>query len=194
MSAKCTSSLQAFGVMMVAVVGLLAANRPLSAQSLADVAKKEEDRRETIHAPAKVYTNKDLHPAPGGSVPPATSGDKAKDAASDADGKSKGAKAGDGSKEPVKDQAYWSGQLKGLQQQLDRDQGYATALQSRINALTTDAVNRDDPIQRSKLEQDRQKAIAELGRLTKAIADDKKAITTLLEDARSAGVPPAWLR
>lgn len=195
MSARCTSWVQALVAALVAVVGLSVSGRPLSAQSLADVAKKEEDRRETIRAPAKVYTNKDLRPAPSGSVPPAATSDKAKDVATDADAaKSKGAKAGDSTKEPVKDRAYWSGKLKGLQQQFERDQGYATALQSRINALTADAVNRDDPIQRAKLELDRQKGIAELGRLTKAVADDQKAIAALLEDARTSGVPPAWLR
>jgi hypothetical protein len=194
MSARCASSFQALAAALVAVVGLSVCGRPVSAQSLADVAKKEEDRRETIRVPAKVYTNKDLRPAPSGPVTPAADKDKdkAKDSDTDADGKSK--KAGDASKEPVKDRAYWSGKLKGLQQVLERDQGYYTALQSRINALTTDAVNRDDPIQRSKLEQDRQKAVAELGRLTKAISEDQKAIADLLEDARTSGVPPAWLR
>ena len=196
MSARCTSWVQAFVAALVAVAGLSVAGRPLSAQSLADVAKKEEDRRETIRAPSKVYTNKDLRPAPSGSVPPAAAADKAKDAATDADAdaKAKATKAADGTKEPVKDRAYWSGKLKTLQQQLERDQGYATALQSRINALTADAVNRDDPIQRTKLEQDRQKGIAELARLTKAVAEDQKAIADLLEDARTSGVPPAWLR
>lgn len=195
MSAIRPSTFRILASALVAV-GIAVSGPRLSAQSLADVAKKEEDRRETIHVPAKVYTNKDLRPAPSGSVPLPATAEKPNDTATDADAaaKSKTAKAGDGTKEPVKDKAYWSGKLKGLQQQLERDQGYSTALQSRINALTADAVNRDDPIQRARLEQDRQKSVAELGRLTKAISDDEKAIAGLLEDARTAGVPPAWLR
>jgi len=43
----------------------------MAAQSVADVAKKEEDRRKTVAAPAKVYTNKDLNPVPAGSPPAA---------------------------------------------------------------------------------------------------------------------------
>ena len=35
-------------------------------------------------------------------------------------------------------------------------------MQTRINALTTDFVNRDDPAQRAVIEHDRQKALAEL--------------------------------
>ena len=50
------------------------------------------------------------------------------------------------------------------------------ALQTRINALTADFVNRDDPAQRAVIERDRQKNIAELNRLKQTIQDDKKAL------------------
>jgi hypothetical protein len=67
-------------------------------------------------------------------------------------------------------------------------------MQTRINALTTDFVNRDDPAQRSVIEQNRNKSIAELGRLNTSVKDTQKAIDDLLEEARRAGVPPGWLR
>lgn len=192
MSAPITCRFRALAATTLIFAGFVITGVPLAAQSLGDVAKKEEDRRGAIRVPAKVYTNKDLPPSAGGApVAPAATTEKSPDG--DAD-KAKTAKADDATKEPVKDRAYWSEKLKSLQQQLDRDEGYATALQSRINALTADAVNRDDPIQRSRLEHDRQKAVAELGRLTKAVADDQKAIADLHEEARSAGVPPGWLR
>jgi hypothetical protein len=168
---------------------------PVRAQSLADIAKKEEDRRKTVAAPSKVYTNKDLSPAPAGSPPPAAStasvpSDAAKSAQDDGKGTSKDA----AEKGPVKDQAYWAGRLKALQDKLARDQDYADAMQTRINSLTTDFVNRDDPAQRAVIETNRQKSIAELARLTKSIQDDKKALADFLEEARRAGVPPGWLR
>src|SRR5713226_3669177 len=102
---------------------------PVFAQSLADVARKEEERRKTIKEPAKVISNKDLTAprAPSPAPAPPASATAAKDA-KDAAGKEG---------EPAKDQAYWSGRLKALQAQLDRDQVYADALQSRINSLTT---------------------------------------------------------
>ncbi len=68
------------------------------------------------------------------------------------------------------------------------------ALQSRINALTTDFVNRDDPYQRAVIEGDRVKAIAELERLKKELQLQTKAVDDLREEARRAGVPPGWLR
>ena len=171
------------------------------AQSLADVAKKEEERRKSVAAPAKVYTNKDLNPVPAGSLPPpapAKAGDgaaKDKDKEADTDARSKGSKAPDAAdKTVVRDQAYWAGKYKGLQDALLRDQNYADAMQTRINSLNADFVNRDDPAQRAVIERDRQKALAELGRLKQGVLDTKKAIADLEEEARRAGVPPGWMR
>jgi hypothetical protein len=84
--------------------------------------------------------------------------------------------------------------MKELQAALERNQTYADALQSRINALTTDFVNRDDPAQRAVIAADRQKAVVELERLKTQIEDDRAAIATFQEEARRAGVPPGWLR
>ena len=173
---------------------------PAGAQGLADVARKEEERRKTIPQPAKVYTNQDLRPTTG-PAPSATGAPPKTDekAGSEKDAADKGStgtpnKDAAAAAAPVKDRAYWAGRLKALQEQLERDHTYADALQSRINALLTDFVNRDDPAQKSLVERDRLKAIAELDRLKQAIPNDKKAIDDLLEEARRAGVPPGWLR
>jgi hypothetical protein len=71
---------------------------------------------------------------------------------------------------------------------------FLEALQSRVNALSADFVNRDDPYQRAKIGEDRQKALAEIDRVTREIEATKKSIDTIEEDARKAGVPPGWLR
>jgi hypothetical protein len=182
-----------------AVLILSSGGALLRAQSLADVARKEEQRRKSIPQPAKVYTNKDLTPAPPGSASPASAATDSKDPAAAKDGKdakdAKDGKDGDAKgKGDVKDQKYWSEKMKALRDQLERDQTFADAIQTKINALTTEFVNRDDPAQRTVIEQNRQKAIAELARLKKAIIDDRKALADLEEDARRAGVPPGWLR
>ena len=165
------------------------------AQSLADVAKKEEERRKAVPAPAKVYTNKDLGSVPAGSpAPPAAAAPNPADA-KDADKAAKDPKAKDDKDKPqVKDQAYWADRMKVLQDQLQRDQNYADAMQTRINALTADFTSRDDPAQRAAVEQNRQKSVAELARLTKSVQDTTKSIADLREEARRSGVPPGWLR
>jgi hypothetical protein len=196
-----------FTGVVLAVLASAATARVFAQQSLADIARQEEERRKTVHAPAKVYTNKDLSPV-AAPPPAAAAPTDAKDAKAADDSKggkdSKGAKDGqdakdskdakDTGKKDVKDQAYWSGRLKGLQQQLDRDTSFSIALQTRINSLLTDFVNRDDPVQKAGIERDRQKALAELDGLKKTIVDDKKAIADFEEEARRAGVPPGWLR
>ncbi len=185
-----------FWTSFVLVTSLGAGLAPASsAQALADVARQEEARRkaaqDSAKEPPKVYTNKDL---PGGAPAPPPVADAVKPAEPDkakTDDKDKD-KAKDA--EPPKDEKYWSTRIGALRMQLDRDQTFADALQSRINALSADFVNRDDPAQRAVIERDRQKAVSELDRLKKQIDTDKKAIGDLEEEARRAGVPPGWLR
>ena len=45
-----------------------------------------------------------------------------------------------------------------------------------------------------RLAEDRQKAIAELSRVTAEIEQAKKELAAIDEEARQAGVPPGWLR
>ena len=164
----------------------------LRAQSLADVARKEEERRKALPPPTKVYTNKDLVDVPSGSAAGAAA-EPAKDAATEKAIDKDLAKAEDKGGEK-KDKAYWFGRLQALQQTLDRDTSFVDALQSKINALTTDFVNRDDPAQRAVIERNRIKALADLASLKKSILDDQKAIADFQEEARRASVPPGWLR
>jgi hypothetical protein len=186
----------------VTAAALLLTAITAQAQSLADVARKEEERRKAKPEKAKVYTNKDLNAAPAPSTPAGDTKDTkdtkdakdAKDPKDTKDAKDPKAAADANAKEPAKDKAYWSGRLKKLQDQLDQNQTLVDAMQTRINALSTDFVNRDDPAQRSVIERDRQRALSELTRLKQAVVDGKKAIADLEEEARRAGVPPGWLR
>ncbi len=188
------------------VIGAGAAARA-SAQSLADVAKKEEERRKEVQA-GKVYTNDDLKPGlqPTGPSPAAAGADAAVGKDPDGAKDAKDPKDARDAKDPKeskdsakdsggpKDQKYWADRHKAIAEQIDRDTGYADAMQARINALTTDFVNRDDPAQRVQIERDRQRAVAELERLRKQIQDGRKALADLEEEARRAGVPAGWLR
>jgi hypothetical protein len=182
---------------------------PAFAQSLADVARQEAERRKHITDQGKVYTEKDLIPAlPLSTPPPATTPaepSQTSPQATDKDGAptpttasdAAAAPAADGQAAPAtpqKDRAYWSKRMKDLQDKLERDKVLADAMQSRINGLTADFTARDDPAQRALIEQDRLRALAELDRLRKDVAADQKAISDLQEEARRASVPPGWLR
>ena len=171
--------------------------RPAYGQSLGELGRQEEQRREKNKTPSKEYTNKDLatppqvfsndpaNPTPAraaGTTPAPAPGaaDKAKEAPKDS--------------EPAKDQKYWAEKKKALDNKLEQDKVLADAMQSRINGLAADFAARSDPAQRAGIERDRQRAIAELDRLNKSIKDDQTAITDFAEEARKASVPPGWLR
>jgi len=176
---------------------LLAGSVPaLHAQSLGDIALKESERRKSLkESEAKVYTNKDLGSRP--LAAPRRPEVAATEAPADGDGADQTeTEVSEGSQEPSgeRDQAYWAGRMKELETALQRNLTYVEALQSRINALTADFVNRDDPAQRATIESDRERAMAELERLRTQVEDDRKAMSDLQDEARRSGVPPGWLR
>jgi hypothetical protein len=163
-----------------------------SAQSLADVARKEGQRRKDQPA-AKVYTNEtlraDITPS-APSTPPTAPGAESSSPAGTAAAPS----PTPGEDEPKKDEAYWRGRIRAAREQLERSQAFAAALESQINALSIDFINRDDPAQRGGIEANRKKAVAEHERVLREIDGHKKAVTTVEDEARKAGVPPGWLR
>lgn len=164
--------------------------------TLGDLAKREQDRRKATKSSDKVLTNKDLPasaqqpaPASGASTPsatPASAGGTQTAAPAAAEKKS-------GSSEQ-RDEAWWRKRITEARETLRRNEAFLEALQSRVNALSTDFVNRDDPYQRAKVGDDRQKALAEMERLKAEIELGKKQIDEIEEEARKAGVPPGWLR
>ena len=187
------------------MLGLVAVARLASAQStatspsakpLAEVAKTEEERRKAVRKPAKVYTNGSLKPDFSAAVPAPPSVTPVSDAAGNTTPGNASAGA-PGQATPAggaKDQAYWAGRMKDARSAVSRSQIFADSLQSRINALRTDFVNRDDPAQKAKIEQDLNASLAELERVNKEIAAANQAIKDLQEEARRAGVPVGWLR
>jgi hypothetical protein len=167
----------------------------VGAQSLGDVARKEEQRRKDIRKPARVYTNKDLGqveppPAPAPApAPPASAGEGSAEE-----------KKADGPAEPTDeekraaDREQWRARITQARTELDRSKMFAEALQTRANSLWADFTARDDPAQRSVIEAERKKTLAELDRVKTEIEARTKAIADLEEEARRAGIPPGWLR
>ena len=167
-----------------------------SAQSLGDVAKREEARRKNVKTPAKVYTNDDLRGDGSSAAPAAPAPASASAGSQPASPAAAQPKEGDkpAPEDPKKNEAYWKDRLTKARAELDRAKTFADALQSRINALTTDFAARSDPAQRAQIGNDRQKALAELDRVKKEIEANTKAIADIQEEGRKAGVPAGWVR
>ena len=156
--------------------------------SLAEIARKEQERRKATKNSDKVLTNKDLPPS---AVKPPTADATTPAPATDTAAQKPDAKP---TGEPEKDEAWWKQRMVQARENLRRNEAFIEALQSRINSLSADFVARDDPYQRAKIGEDRQKALAEMERVQAEIALGKKQIVDIEEEARKASVPPGWLR
>ena len=189
------SSAVAAGILSCLLVGTAV----LSAQ-LGDIARKEAERRKAVKTSGKTYTNDNLPSAPAPSSAPASSGvqsDQGSAASAPPPSSSTPPPPSRVSSDPAqrkKDEAEWRDRIKAERDALARATTFADALQSRINALNTDFVNRDDPAQRSVIAADRDKAVAEMNRLKKEVEQHTKAIAGIQEEARRAGVPAGWVR
>lgn len=161
--------------------------------SLVELARQEAARRKAIKGVSKVYTDKDVKragrapeaaaPSPFSALPPPVPAPVAQPE-----------KPQPEKPDSKKDETWWKTRMNQARDDLRRNDVFAEALQSRINALTSDFVNRDDPYQRAKIGDDRQKAIVELDRVKAEIERSKKQIADIEEEARQAGVPPGWIR
>lgn len=184
-------------------MGLLVADAAV-AQSLAAIARREQARRDLVERPSKVYTNDDLRPYPKAEEVEEPTSDgtvDAEEAAPEEVAPEAAASTRPGSSrtdpEPPatdRDEAYWRGRVDAARAQLERNELFHQALQTRINALTTDFVNTDDPAQRAVVAVDRQRALEELERVAEELDRLREDIGDIEEEARRAGVPPGWLR
>jgi hypothetical protein len=173
---------------------LVAAAQVSSTVPLAEVARKEEERRKSAKKATRVYTNANLGvdevnlppqamPSFGGSSN--ASPDSATIPGGQAEPIDPGAK---------KDQGYWQGRMAAAREQVRQTTLFADSLQTKINSLRTDFVNRDNRVEREKIQQELNAALAELERLKKEQEKHQKAITAIEDEARRAGVPAGWLR
>ena len=164
-------------VLLVASSGAAFAQSTSQTVSLADVARAEEARRKTAKKATKVLTNYELDarlessiPASPSPQPPAASG------ATNATPGVPTTNIPGGKVEepaPVKgDQAFWAGRMSKARTDLSRTQMFADSLQTQINSLRTDFVNRDEPRRSGqRFSRTVKTALAELERLKKEMDD-----------------------
>ena len=163
-----------------------------AAQSLGDVAKKEEQRRKTVKSTGKVYTNDQLKPDPQPSVP---------------------AGSATGTRRPLRrarprrlprppsrasadkgDEKSWRKRIADARDALQRSQTFADALQSQLNCAHDRLRESGRPGSATAIANNRDRVTAELERVKKEVAAQTKAISDIQEEARRAGVPAGWVR
>jgi hypothetical protein len=162
-------------------------------QTLGDVAKKEEERRKSITAPGKSYTNDDLRRYPVTTPDPATPPAEAKPkAGEDTAGGAVDAKTAAPSVDLGED--YWRKLIGDARSTRARSTTYLEALDSRIRAMTAEFYGQEDSAKRAAVWAQRTRVLEDMERLKQDMTEQDKAISKIEEDARKANVPPGWIR
>ncbi len=163
-------------------------------QTLADAARKAEERRKSVAAPSKLYTNGDLRPVQVTPPDPATQPAEAKPAAGDKPAGETVADAKGATPSIDQGEDYWRKLMGDARAARARSDTYLDALQNRIEQLTSDFNAQQDPALRNALWTQRARVIDDMERLKQEMADQDAAIAKIEEDARKANIPPGWIR
>lgn len=169
----------------------------VSAQSLADIARKEKERRKSIGTPSKVYTNRDLRggsPLTTGTSRPTTQADATEATDESTPDGTEAAEQPEAEEQSPRDETYWRDRITAARNQVSRSELMLKSLQNRVDGLWAEFTARDDPAGRAVIERDRLEALAELERVRTEIEEQNKNIAAIEDEARRAGVPPGWLR
>ncbi len=177
----------------VIVFLIVAASHGGRSTTLADAARYEAIRRALTPAATKSLTNADLPPE-ALRTEPELSAKIPELRAEFPDLRSKAPESSAKFPDLPVSESEWRARMTIARVALERDEVLADGMQSRVNALTSDSISRDDIAQRADLLKQRSRALVELDRLTLQIEKDKLAITAIEDDARKKGIPPGWLR
>lgn len=181
-----------------AAVVLLAAHATASsAQSLADVARREAERRQQVPS-GKVYTDGDLAPVDDAAPPPQTSiqpSSASGDAAPDAQPPSSQAPPGNNpGKEPViakarekRDEQYWRKLIKDLRARVEKANANVTAQKARLAEI-------DGGEQNPTRVREREVVTESLTRAERDARSLSEELTRFLTRAQMAKVPDEWLQ
>jgi hypothetical protein len=191
---------------LMALLGFLMLPAAAAAQSpppsLAEIARKEAERRKTAKEAKIVITEKNLPESarkPASTAAPADPNQSAQageQKPAPAGGAAAGGAAPAAAAAPAGDQGetLWRGRITQARETLRRNEVFLQALQTRVNSLAMDYFGRDDPYQKMKLAGERDQAIQEMEKVKADIEASKKQVADIEEEARKAGVPPGWLR
>ncbi len=165
-------------VLAMALAAVAVGTATASAQSLADVARKAEERRAETKAPVRTYANGNLTPDFTAPAPPAasasapeTAGERRRDPAVAAPGR-------EGGPDAPPDEAYWRRQAKAMNARLEEAR---KAMANVPNPAT------DTPGELQRVEEYVAKAKARLAR-----AEEDYQIFLMQADV--AKVPKAWIQ
>jgi len=183
---------------LVAALLLAVVAGPVSAQSLAEAAKKaQEDRAKGMNWPAPVAP-KEI--APGASAVDPAAPAEASGATAVTTTTTSGSAATTSTTPVTKDETYWKTRMRTLTTKLSDDSNYLLAAETNERALNTQLHLPVDNLnaiasrrQLAVLEDQWQDSVKDVSRLKAAVKNDTRAKADLELEAHRAGVPAGWL-
>jgi len=177
------------------------------AQSLADIANKEKQRREQIDEAPEIITNDQMSEYSGGSVSiisPISIPSKSKDSESEeSESKEGDAKSSKMDKEidpdePVdfmgRPESFWRETMTNARKKVKDLEDEANILTLRLNELQTEFYNSGDGFRQESVQRDIQKTYYEQDLNKENLAKAKEELEDLQKEARKSGALPGWLR
>ncbi len=174
---------------------------PLYSQSLADLARKEKERRESVKEAPKVITNSDKDRFQGGAVTtvslPAPDPKEASPA-----GKAGEAAASEGEKaktdEPVdfqgRTESFWRQSFADARQKVAQLELEANVLTLKIADLQNRFYMEDDGFKQQTIQREIQKAFYEQDLNKKNLEKAREELLDLEKEARKSGALPGWMK
>lgn len=169
------------------------------AQSLADIANQEKQRRESIDgSPAKI-TNTNVDEYTGGSVSTSTPIEQPSEKPDSENSEETAESAGEETKtdEPVdfsgRTESYWRETMTAARQKVENLEKQSTVLTLRLNDLENKFYNIDDGFDRDAVQKEMQKTYYEIDLNKENLAKAKEELADLEQDARKSGALPGWI-
>jgi hypothetical protein len=184
---------------VVAMVVWAMVSGPAAAQSLGEVARKEAARRERIKSGGKVLTNADLPAsavvAPAQDANPDKAQDDGSTAQSAEGGTTRSGSAASPAASPSQrdDEEGWRGRAARINAALAEARAQARQLSALSDRLALEMQASDRELA-SRAARERDDVKAKLAQAEAAEAKAQSARDAFVQEARAAGVPPAWIQ
>jgi hypothetical protein len=186
---------------VLATLFLLACAGAAYSQSLADLAKKEKERRQQIKAETKVITNRDAARFSSGSGSTSTRAVEAapqkpgseKEGATDASAKETKPASDEPTDYQGRPESYWRQTLADARKKIKELENEANVITLKIADLQNQFYREADGFRQQTIQRDVNKSFYEQDLNKEKLAAAKAELDDLMKEARKSGALPGWL-
>jgi hypothetical protein len=186
-------------ILLLMLIALMAGGNMTYSQSLAELARKEKERRAQSQTPTKVrvLSNSDVDKFQKGAVSTGTYSQepaKATPAITPPEASAATAATPQEAADPAKDEKYWRGRFKELTDGQKASENKFILAQLQLNELRNRFYRESDGFYRETIQKDIDLKLKEMDRLEKESKEAQKQLEDFKKEARQNNVPPGWVR